>query len=332
MLSIKKNIKLADYTTFKIGGNAKYFFIAKNEKDVLDILKWVEEKKEKIFILGGGSNLLFRDEGFNGVVIKMEMCVDIKIKKESKKKVLLNIDAGCKFLKLIYFSREFSFSGVEWASGIPRLTAGGAIRGNAGAFCSSMSDIVKNVRFIDYKDQNKKIIKLSNKECEFKYRSSIFKKNGSSIILSAELELNRGDKYEIIEKIKRYAKFRKEKQPIVFRNAGSIFKNVCCADFTSRLFFMKMASGKTPPLPPSSGELEMMEFKKIGVVPAGWIIEKIGLKGKKIGDAMISEKHANFIVNLGNATAKDVINLMELAEMEVKKKFGVKLEREIEVV
>lgn len=317
MLAIKKNIKLAEYTTFKIGGNAKYFFIAKNEKDILDILQWVAKKKEKIFILGGGSNLLFSDEGFNGLVIKMEMRGDIKIKKESEKKVILSIGAGCKFFKLIEFCRDNFLSGTEWASGIPGLTVGGAIRGNAGAFGVCMSDIVKNVSVVDSKERNKKIEKLSNKECLFKYRSSIFKEKRGYIILSAELELNRGDKKEIEEKIKSYAKFRKEKQPLVFRNAGSIFKNVCYDNFTPTL---------------SKGELGLIEFKESGVVPAGWLIEKCGLKGVKIGGAMISEKHANIIVNLGKAKAKDVIDLMELAEYEVKKKFNIKLEREIEVV
>ncbi|MFH1192334.1 MAG: FAD-binding protein [bacterium] len=337
---IEKNIKLAEYTTFKIGGNAKYFFIAKNEKDVLDILKWTAETKEKIFILGGGSNLLFRDKGFNGVVIKMEMRGDIKIKEEGEKNVVLSISAGCKFFKLIDFCRDNFLSGTEWASGIPGITVGGAIKGNAGAFGVSMDDIVDSVRAIKlvkspkfvlpacadrsaaegYKVQSfemEKITKLSNKECKFKYRSSIFKEKGNFIILSAELKFKKGNKDEIVEKIKSYAKFRKEKQPLVFRNAGSIFKNVSYADFTHEL-------GSTPPLPTSKGELD--------VAPAGWLIDKCGLKGKKIGGAMISEKHANIIVNLGKAKAKDVIDLMELAEMDVKKKFGVKLEREIEVV
>lgn len=405
--SIKKNIKLANYTTFKIGGNAKYFFIAKNEKDILDILEWAKDKNEKIFILGGGSNILFRDEGFNGVVIKMDINKDIKIKKESEKKVIVNIGAGCKFVNLIEFSREHSLSGTEWASGIPGLTVGGAIRGNAGAFGVSMSDIIKNVEVIklvqntkvetefaewtkgqpalagkkcvgrttgcgqkfcprqsapaNRQDANKSFemktdfIKLSKKECLFKYRSSIFKEKNNYIIISADLELNRGDMKEIEEKIKNYAELRKEKQPLVFRNAGSIFKNVIYTDFTpphSAIAPVCPASC----LPASAGwrrqgagrqagggsrgelgstsedELQITEFKKTGVVPAGWLIERCKLKSHKIGGAMISEKHANFIVNLGNAKAKDVIDLMELAEREVKKKFGVKLEREIEVV
>ncbi|MFH0854310.1 MAG: UDP-N-acetylmuramate dehydrogenase [bacterium] len=313
-IEIQKDVKLSEYTTFKIGGKAKYFFIAKKREDIFESISWAKNNEEKFFILGGGSNALFSDEGFEGLVIKLDF------KNVDVKKNIILADAGVKISALIEIFRKNSFEGLEWASGIPGITLGGAIRGNAGAFGKSISDLVRWVEAVNTKTLGRvsenlfeNYDKLSKKECDFRYRTSLFKERNDYAILSAGLEMKKGDRKIIEEKIKNIAQIRNEKQPLGYPNAGSIFKNAVYAkEYCTRDF-------------PN-------EFIKTGVIPAGWLIERCGLKGEKKGDAMISVQHANIIVNLGKAKAKDVLGLIELAEKEVKKKFGIELEKEIEAV
>ena len=260
-MKFRKNILLKKYTTFKIGGPVKYFFEAKTKKDLIEAIKAAKKLKLSFFILGGGSNLLVSDKGFNGLVIKFgEPLSDLVLK------------------------------GLEWASGVPG-TVQGAIHGNAGAFGKSMADNVKSVEVLNLNDL--KIKKLNNKDCKFGYRDSIFKKQKNLIILSAEMELKKSNKKEIEKKAKEYLKYKKETQPLSFFSAGSIFKNP--KNFS-----------------------------------AAKLVGECGLKGKKIGKAQISKKHANFIVNLGDAQAEDVKKLINLAKKEVKKKNGIKLKEEIQ--
>ncbi|MFH1030006.1 MAG: UDP-N-acetylmuramate dehydrogenase [bacterium] len=307
MMKIKKDVLLSEYTTFKIGGPAKYFCDAKERKNILEAFYWAKENKEKVFVLGGGSNVLFSDKGFDGLVIKIELR-DIEVKGN-----IIYAGAGAKISMLIDSCFKNSLEGLEWAAGIPGITLGGAIRGNAGAFRKCIGDHVKSVEVFD----NCKIKKLDREECNFDYRTSLFKEKRDYIILSAELEMEQGDKKIIEEKIKKTAQMRNEKQPLEYPNAGCIFKNVNLRELENELT-------RTDAFPD--------EFRKAGVAPVGWLIERCGLKGKRIGKAMISAKHANIIVNFGNAKAKDVLDLMELAEREVKNNFGIELEREIEVI
>jgi UDP-N-acetylmuramate dehydrogenase len=280
----KKNISLAPYTTFKIGGAAKYFYTVKSIEDLTGAVKLAKKEGLPFFILGNGSNVLVSDKGFDGVVIKIENC---KLKIVNCK---ITVDAGVLLTKLVNESVKAGLTGLEWAAGIPG-TIGGAIRGNAGALGSSMADLIKTVEVFDI--TNLKIQTFENKDCKFGYRDSVFKHNKNLIIFSAELELKKGDRKKSEKLIKEYLKQRKEKQPLEYPSAGSIFKN---------------PNGRA----------------------AGYLIEQCGLKGKKIGKAMISEKHANFIVNLGNAKAKDVKKLIDLCKEKVKEKFGIELEEEIE--
>ncbi len=297
---IQKNILLKNFTTFKIGGKAKYFYVAKTKKDLIFTIKTAKELKLPFFILGGGSNLLISDDGFKGLVIKILF----------SKFYFLNskiiAEAGTKLGDLVGASVEKSLTGLEWAAGIPG-TIGGAVQGNAGAFGKSMKDIVKKVEVFDVK--NKKIEFLKNKNCRFDYKDSIFKKNKNLIILFAALQLKKGNKNKIIEKIKKYLEYKKNTQPLNYPSAGSVFKN---------------------PKGFSVGELGEEDKSSSSSFAAARMIEECGLKGKKIGNAKISEKHANFIVNLGSARAKDVEKLIKLMKQKVKNKFGVVLKEEIQ--
>ena len=294
-MKLQKNISLKKYTTFRIGGKAKYFFKAETKEDLIEAINLAKKKKLPFFILGGGSNILVADEGYNGLVIKLQI-TNSKSQTDSKLQIpKIYAEAGTPLASVVSKATKKSLTGLEWAAGIPG-TAGGAIYGNAGAFGSSMKDIVKTITVLEYGQSSeaepRKII-VKNKDCEFGYRDSAFKHKKNLIILSAILQLKKGKRKEIEKKIKENLNYRKERQPLNFPSAGSVFKN---------------------PKNFSAGEL----------------IDKCGLKGKKVGNVKISEKHANFIVNLGGGKAKDVMKLIKIIKNKVKKKFAVTLEEEIQ--
>jgi UDP-N-acetylmuramate dehydrogenase len=306
--TIQKNVFLAKYTTFKIGGKAKYFFIAKTKKDLIKAISFAKKtklsffnsrvkrgnqssrraKRGGVFILGGGSNLLISDKGYKGLVIKIQMDSIFSVETRN-----IYAEAGARLADLVKMSLEKRLTGLEWAAGIPGATIGGAIYGNAGAFGESMKNVVENVEVLDCR--NLKIKSLKNKNCKFGYRESIFKRNKNLIILSATFKLKKDKKEKIKKLIEKYLNHRRTVQPLNYPSAGSVFRN-----------------------PTKNKELT-----------AGKLIEKCGLKGKIIGRAKISEKHANFIVNLGGAKAKDVKKLINLIKKQVKNKFGITLKEEI---
>ena len=263
-MNFRKNIPLKKYTTFQIGGRAKYFFVAKSKTDLISTIKMAKKMNLPFFILGGGSNLLVSDNGFDGLVIKTGRPLSLYVSK-----------------------------GLEWAAGIPG-TIEGAVYGNAGAFGKSMKDVVETVEVFDTKTGKIKFFK--NKDCKLGYRDSVFKKKKNLIILSVRIKLKKSDP----KKIKEYLRQRKEKQLLGYASAGSVFVNPCLAG--------RRAKGLT----------------------AGQLIEKCNLKGKRIGHVKISEKHANFIVNLGKGKAKDVKKLINLIKKTIKKKFKINLEEEIQ--
>ncbi len=288
----EKQVKLDEpmkkHTNFKIGGNADIFITAKKNDEILTVLKLAKENDVKLTILGNGSNVLVSDEGIRGVVLKISIPgIDIKKEKES---AIITVGAGEPLGKVAYSLLNEEIAGFEFASGIPG-TMGGAIRMNAGAYGAEMKDCIKNVTCID---ENGNLQRLSNKECDFSYRHSVFF-DKTWIIVNAELELPYGNKQEIKEKIDEYAKSRREKQPINFPSAGSTFKRG--ADFiTAKL------------------------------------IDECNLKGYSVGDAEVSTLHAGFVINKGNATAKDVMAVIEHVKKTVLEKTGKQIELEIEIL
>ncbi len=291
---IEKDVLLKNHTTFKIGGPAKYFYKAKTEEDLVQAVKAAKKFKLPFFVLGAGSNLLVSDKGYSGMVIKIE---NYEFRVEEKKNALkIFCGAGVLLSELAFNCLKLGGRGIEWARGVPG-TIGGAIFGNAGSFEGSMADIVGSVEALDLKSL--KIKKFKNKDCFFGYRQSVFKKRKGLVIVSAILNIQKGDKKGIEKKMEDFLKEKKEKQPLEFPSAGSVFKN------------------------PKNFKVDGFNRS------AGWLIEQCGLKGKRIGRAEISKKHANFIINLGNARAKDVRRLIFLVKKEVEKKFKVELKEEI---
>ncbi|MCK5466650.1 FAD-binding protein [Candidatus Parcubacteria bacterium] len=329
-IKIQKNISLSKYTSFKIGGPAKYFCVAENVDEIQEALEFAGENKLKVFILGGGSNLLISDEGFDGLVIRI-MNQELRIENNE-----IFIDSGLSLAKLVSESVKNNFTGLEWAAGIPG-TVGGAIVNNAGAFGKCMGDVVENVEILNPPRplcergscsvpplkkgvrgiSSLEIGKLNNKQCRFSYRNSIFKKEKKYIILSVALKLEKGNQEKSKEIITEILKSRKEKQLLEYPSAGSVFKNPVVDD--DHLAKLK----KEFP--------ELIKIAKTNTIPAGWLIEQIDeLKNKKIGGAMISEKHCNFIVNFNNAKAEDVIILISMIKQKVRSHFGIQLKEEIE--
>ena len=274
--TIQRDVSLKKHTTFKIGGKAKFFAEAKDIDEIKALLAWRREFKIPYFVLGKGSNVLFKDEGYEGLIIKLS-----------------KFDAANSLHSLIQNAANHGFGGLEKLDGIPGSISG-AIFMNAGAHGQQISDCVRSVTSIA---ESGEIITRTKEECEFSYRSSIFK---NEIILSAEFDFIPMPEEIINNNRKEVLAWRKAKQPLQYSNAGSIFKN-----------------------PTPNSQLPTPNLS------AGALIEACGLKGFSVGDAQVSELHANFIVNKGNATAKDVKTMMEKIVQKVKETHGVELEREI---
>lgn len=281
--------KMSKYTSFKIGGEAECLIKITSKEELKEVLEFANSNNIPLTILGNGSNVLVLDKGIKGItlIIKIEK---IEIEKKEEGKIKVTAGAGEKIGKLARVLLNEEITGFEELSGIPG-TVGGAVRMNAGAHGREMKDVVKTVKVIDREGSERT---LSNEEMKFEYRKSILK-NESYIVTEAELELQQGNKEEIQKKMEEYLKFRKEKQPIEFPNAGSTFKR---------------------------GE-DFITAK---------LIDEAGLKGYSIGGAEVSTKHSGFIINKGNATAKDMLELIEYVKSQVYERFNKKIELEIEIV
>jgi UDP-N-acetylmuramate dehydrogenase len=303
---IQRNVLLKNHTTFNIGGPAKYFLIAEKKEDIKNVLQVATQMKVSSFILGGGSNMLASDKGFDGLVIKIENKEPIILTAGN----MITAPAGVTLGSIVDFSIENSLQGLEWAGGLPG-TFGGAIRGNAGAFGGEMKDSIFEVQALD---RNLKLKKLSNKQCAFSYRSSLFKQK-NWIVLSASVKLKKGDKKKLREMSDSHIAYRKEKHPLEYPNAGSIFKNVDVKDLLPQWQKFFAEKIKQDPFP---------------IIPSAWFIIGVGLTGKKIGKAQVSQKHSNYIINTSGAKAQDVVKLIAFIQSKVKKKYGIILEQEVQ--
>lgn len=304
-MNVLNNVPLSAYSNYKIGGPAKYFVELKNLGDIegLDFSKF-----KRFFVLGGGTNVLLPDEGFDGLVIYNNI-KGIELKDDE-----LRLGAGELIEDILSFCIQNNLSGLEWAGGLPG-TIGGAVRGNAGAFKGEIKDSVLRIQSFNIRTQKESI--KTNAECEFGYRSSTFKKNTDEIITFVALKLVKGDKNLIEQQTREKIEYRNLKHPMDYPNIGSTFKNI--------------------PVQNISGEQkeEFKDFIKNDPFPVVLVTKLLalaGLKGKKEGDAQISEKHPNFIVNLGNAKASDVLKLVQLMKKTIKDKWGITLEEEIQIL
>jgi len=311
MIQIKKNIALAPYTIYKIGGNSRFFVEVKNAQELKEATLFAKEKNLTYVILGAGSNVLISDNGFNGLVIRMTGG-EIKVDGER-----IIVDAGVMMARAVVESGRAGLRGFEWGIGVPG-TIGGSIRGNAGCFGGEMKDVVESVEVFDF--QTATSYKLQATSCAFEYRSSFFKTHPELIIVSVIFRLQKGDSQTILQEIGRIAQERIAKQDIGTKSCGCIFKNVPWPPDDSNA---KKLCAQFP---------ELMVFRDRATIPSAFLIDACGLKGRCEGSICISDKHANFFINGGGGKSEEVMTLIRTVKKEVKKKYDIDLQEEIHLI
>ncbi|MBE5783690.1 MAG: UDP-N-acetylmuramate dehydrogenase [Clostridiales bacterium] len=283
--NIQRDILLDRYTTLRVGGPADYFAEPENEEMILALLQAAKETDTPVLLLGNGSNLLVKDGGVRGLVIRLgKKFSGIQVREDG-----LYAQAGALMSALSKAALEAGFTGLEFSQGIPGTVGGGAYM-NAGAYGGEMSQVISSLRVL----KDGRIQEISASQMEFGYRHTRAMAEGW-LILGASFHLEKGDPQIIEARMADFAARRKEKQPLEYPSAGSFFKR-----------------------------------------PAGYfagaLIEQSQLKGVSVGGAQVSEKHAGFLINRGDATAKDFLDLMALVQETVMKNFGVKLENEVRIL
>lgn len=287
---IKVDEPMKNHTSFKIGGTADIFVKVSSIEVLKSLLDFAKLNNINVTIIGNGSNVLVKDNGIRGIVIKLDL-KNIEIEKKDNMHAIIRVEAGATLGMLAQLLVKENISGFEFAAAIPG-SIGGAVRMNAGAYGGEFKDIVIKTKCMD---EYGNIKVLTNEEQKFSYRHSIFSEE-KLIILETELLLDiEENSDEIRRKMAEYLESRKAKQPLNYPSAGSTFKRG--ADYiTAKL------------------------------------IDDCGLKGFSIGGAQVSEVHAGFVVNTGNATAEDVLNLVNHVKEKVFEKFGKEIELEVEVL
>lgn len=305
--AFRENEPLSKHCNFRIGGPAKYFVETKTTQDIADAVRLAKESSVTFFPLGGGSNTLASDNGYEGLVIKL---ANRNIKVDGDR---VSADAGAISAAVARASAEAGLRGFEWAISLPG-TIGGAVRGNAGCFGGEMRDVVETVRVL----HNGQILTRTKDEMAFDYRWSALKEPGNhDVVIDVTLRLRKGERAEALSALEKNLAGRKSSQPLGSSSAGCMFTNI---PYTTEEQIATVAAKFDIP--------ETMRSKhRLG---AGWLLDRLGLKGTRVGDAMVSETHANFLVNAGKATADDVVQLIALLKERVRNETGVQLHEEVQ--
>lgn len=274
-----EDVSLKKYNTYRLDTIVKYLVFPDNKDNLKELLKYLVSENIRYVVLGNGSNVIFADDYYDGVVVLLHKFNKLHINDN-----MVEVGAGYSLSKLALEVSKIGLSNLEFAAGIPGYV-GASVAMNAGAYNNSMEDVVVSVLALDPEFN---YVELKNEELDFSYRSSLLKKQGGYIIVSVLMRLDYGDSEELLDTINARRIKRLESQPLDMPSAGSVFRN-------PDGFY------------------------------AGELVEKCGLKGYKIGGASVSLKHANFIVNTGNAKGSEVVSLINKIKEEVKEKFGVEL-------
>ena len=303
--NVKYNEPMSKHTSFRVGGNADIFAIVDSEEKLTKVIEIAKKSSMPVTIVGNGTNLLVKDGGIRGLVIKyiandysimdtdelLDKCNLNKNEENSDRSKIVTVSSGMTNARLAKILLDNSLTGFEFLAGVPG-TIGGALVMNAGAYGGEIKDFVLETKYLDLDTNEIKVIE--NKEHKFEYRKSIFQ-TLNCIILETTLKLQIGNKEQIEEKMQEYSKKRRESQPLDMPSAGSTFKR---------------------------GE-DFITAK---------LIDESSLKGYSIGGAEVSTKHAGFIVNKGNATAKDIIDLINYVKEKVYEKFGKEIYEEVRII
>ncbi len=287
--NVKKDEPMSLHTTFRTGGNADYFVSPVSVKMLQKVISLKEKYDVKFTVFGNGSNTLVTDKGIRGIVISLKNLNDFELLDDD---CTIKVGGGMLIAQLSNRVAELGYTGLEYACGIPG-TIGGAIYMNAGAYGGETKDIVLEAEYLSMDTDELKIIKAE--ECEFGYRKSIFQSFKDTIIVSATIKLNKGNKEEIFAKMKENMDSRNSKQPVNLPSAGSTFR------------------------------------REEGIIVAK-LIDEAGLKGYKIGGAEVSTLHAGFIVNSNKATSNDILELIAYIKKVIKEKYDVELHEEVKII
>lgn len=280
------DVPMSEHTTFRTGGPADIMIEPSGTVELAEVILFLNRSGAEYYILGNGSNVLVRDGGYRGVIIR----IGNRMSSISITGTTLTAQSGALLSTAAREACEHSLEGMEFASGIPG-SVGGAVFMNAGAYGGEMKQIIVSVTAVTKEGE---IVRYSARELELGYRHSLFESN-EAVITEAVLELRYGDKDRIVERMKDLAERRRSKQPLNLPSAGSTFKR-----------------------PPGYF--------------AGQLIDNAQMRGVSLGGAQVSPKHAGFIVNNGDATSQDILDLITLVQMRVKETSGVDLEREVRVI
>lgn len=304
-MNIQTLVPLSRHTYFKLGGVADQFVEAKTKAELIEAVRYAIDSKIPYLVLGGGSNVLVSDSGFRGLIIKNRTSA-VRLKgfaggvakgKLDLKEAIVEADSGVTANYLIRYTLDEGLAGLEDMLGLPG-TVGGAVYNNSHHVDKLFGDHIIEVEVLDNAG---KIKKYTNAQCQFAYDYSIFHKTKETI-LSASFQLKRGDKKALWEIATAAVKRRSSTQPLGLPSSGCMFKNISLAD--------RMRLG-------------------VPTASAGYLIDKAGLKGLRVGGAVVSDVHANFIVNDGTATSADVSQLVSEVQQKIKDKFGVSLVEEV---
>lgn len=302
----KEGELLSRHLNIRVGGRAKWFVEARNTQDLIDAVTIAQQIAVKYFILGGGSNTLVSDSGFQGLVIK---AANRTLRIEGDR---VYAEAGVISAAAARASADAGLRGFEWAISLPG-TIGGAVRGNAGCFGGEMRDSIESVRVF----RRGEVLMLLNEDLHFAYRHSLLKERGNDdVVLDVVLRLERGDRDDAMAQIDKHLQGRKATQPLGSSSAGCMFKNF---EWTDHAQVAQLEARHVVPQ-------EYLDRKRI---PAGWIIDTLGLKGTAVGDAEVSLQHGNFLLNKGHATAEDILALVTKLKKHVASETGVQLEEEV---
>lgn len=301
---------LLKHTYFKLGGPADLFFVANTIDELTSAVSSAILYKVPYLVIGGGSNILVTDAGFRGLVIKNKTAgIQLKGFKGGVEKGVLDLkeaivcaDSGVPANLLIRYTLDQGLSGLEDMLGLPG-TVGGAVYNNSHHLGKLFGDHIIEV---DALDNTGKIKKYTQKELKFSYDYSIFHETKETI-LSASFQLKRGDKNQLWEIANSAVKRRATTQPLGAPSSGCMFKNIELSDA------MRLGTPDT-------------------TQSVGYLLDKAGLKGLKVGGASVSQIHANFIINDGSATAKDVLDLVAQIKTKIKEKYGVTLQEEVVII
>jgi UDP-N-acetylmuramate dehydrogenase len=296
------DVPLAPYTTLKAGGPAEWFFVARDLETLAEAATYAQVEGIPMTILGSGSNMLPSDSGVRGLVA-LNQAAQIEVSRDGT----VLADCGCAFQDLFLRTVQSGLRGLEFAVGIPG-TLGGALVSNAGAYRSNVSEFLVELEIV-YEGLRQWV---GPEFMGFSYRDSILRSNDPPqvVMLRARMALPRGDMKQSFDEAREYQRQRIGKQPPP-ASAGSFFKNVLDKALADSLDTLTEG------------------MKKAGVVPAGYLIEACGLKGHRLGGAMLARKHANFILNVGGASATEIRDLAEFTKSRVRERFGVELEEEV---